>query len=154
MKYIVLSLLVFSCANCKTAAFVPFIDGGKGVPKLYDGWFDNQLAKQAATAVAKAVSSGKKNIEVNFPPVPNLEEVRFGTSLNQKFGTIILAKDLKVKGGYKPGSDLSRNLVAYSNVYWAKKIASAVKGPMGNKQVAVLTNERVAFSDIQSLGDV
>lgn len=37
---------------------------------------------------------------------------------SQKFGSTLVARDLKVKGGYKPGSDISRNLVAYSNIYW------------------------------------
>jgi hypothetical protein len=68
------------------SAFVPLIDGGTDMPKLYDGWFNDQIAKQASTAVSKAIAAGKKNIEVNFPPVPNLDEVKFGTPLNQKFG--------------------------------------------------------------------
>jgi hypothetical protein len=54
-------------------ALVPFIDGGSGMPKLYDGWFNDQLSKQAATAVSKAISAGKTKIEVNFPPVPNVD---------------------------------------------------------------------------------
>ena len=41
-----------------TNAFVPFIDGGKGMPKIYDGWFDDQIAKQAATAMGKALAAG------------------------------------------------------------------------------------------------
>ena len=59
-------------------ALIPFLDGGKDIPKLYNGYFDSQIAKQAATAVGAAISSGKTNIEVNLPPVPNVEEVRFG----------------------------------------------------------------------------
>ena len=31
------------------------------------------------------------------------EEVKFGTPLNQKFGKTVVAKDLGVPGGYKPG---------------------------------------------------
>ena len=145
-----LSLLFHS-----STAFVPFLDGGKGIPKLYDGYFDEQICKQASTAVAKAIAAGNNLIEVNFPPVPNVDEVRFGTPLNQKFGTNVVAKDLKVNGGYKPGSDLSRQLIAYSNVYWAKKIAGAVKGgALGGKSVAVLTAENVIFSNIKSMGDL
>lgn len=45
------------------------------MPKLYDGWFNDQIAKQASTAVSKAIAAGKKEIEVNFPAVPNLDEV-------------------------------------------------------------------------------
>jgi len=114
------------------------------MPKLYDGWFNEQIAKQASTAVSKAVASGKKKIEVNFPPVPNLEEVRFGTPLNQKFGKDVLARDLKFQGGYTPGSELSRQLVAYANVYWAKKIASG--------KACVLTTEPVDFKTIKGMG--
>ena len=81
--------------------------------------------------------------------------MKFGTPLNKKFGTNVLARDLKVAGGYKPGSDLSRELVAFANVYWAKKIASAVKGgPLGNKCIACLTTEPVSFSQIKGLGDL
>lgn len=124
------------------------------MPKLYDGWFNDQISKQASTAVSKAISAGKKRIEVNFPPVPNVEEVRFGTPLNKKFGTNIVSKELKVKGGYKPGSELSRNLIGFSNIYWAKKLAGACGGGFGGKPVAVLTSERVLFNDIQNMGDL
>ena len=90
-------------------------------------------------------------MEVQFPPVPNVDEVKFGTPLNQKFGTSLVAKDLKVKGGYKPGSKVSRNLLAYSNIYWAKKIANAAAGGFG-KPVGVLTAEAVDFEEIGSMG--
>jgi len=75
--------------------------------------------------------------------------VKFGTPLNQKFGKTLISKDLNVKGGYTPGSNISRNLIAFSNVYWAKKIASSTKKP-----VAVLTTEQVRFEEIQSMGDL
>jgi len=55
------------------AGLVPFLDGGNGMPKLYDGWFNDQISKQAATAVSKAIAAGKTKIEVNFPPVPNVD---------------------------------------------------------------------------------
>jgi len=139
----------------QVSGFVPLIDGGKGMPKLYDGWFNEQVSKQAATAVSRAVSAGKKKIEVNFPPVPNVEEVKFGTPLNQKFGKTVIAKDLGIPGGYKPGSDLSRQLIAYSNVYWAKRIGAAASGaPLGGKPVCVLSTEPVGFSQIKSRGPV
>lgn len=75
--------------------------------------------------------------------------------MNQKFGKAILAKDLSVEGGYKPGSDLSRYLISYSNIYWAKKIGSAAGGGLlGGKPVAVLTSEPVSFSTIKSMGNL
>jgi len=104
--------------------------------------------------VGKAVGSGKKKIEVNFPPVPNVDEVKFGTPLNQKFGKQVLARDLKVPGGYAPGSYLSRNLIAYGNVHWAKKVAAALGGgPMG-KPVSVLTAEPVVIKEIKDKGAI
>ncbi len=84
--------------------------------------------------------------------MPNVEEVKFGTPLNQKFGKNVIAKDLKVAGGYKPGSDVSRQLIAYSNIYWAKKIASASKSK--NKSAAVITSEPVNFGTIKAMGDL
>lgn len=60
-----------------------------------------------------------------------------------------------VVGGYKPGSDLSRQLIAFSNVYWAKKVASAAGGSqLGGKPVCVLTTEPVTFDQIKSRGPV
>ena len=68
---------------------------------------------------------------------------------SQKFGTQLVARDLGIKGGYKPGSNVSRNLIAYSNIYWAKRLAGAMKKPVG-----VLTAEQLNFDDIKSLGDI
>lgn len=134
-------------------ALIPLIDGGKDIPKLYQGYFDAQIAKQAATAVSAAIARGKTNIEVQFPAVPNLEEVRFGTPLNQKFGKTVVAKELKFKGGYTPGSDIARQQVAYANLYWAKQLAASVGGGiLGGKPVTVLSAEPVSYDLIQSKG--
>ena len=54
--------------------------------EMYGGYFDEQIAKQARTAISRAVSAGKRNMEVQFPSVPNVEEAKFGTPLNKKFG--------------------------------------------------------------------
>jgi hypothetical protein len=60
-----------------------------------------------------------------------------------------------VDGGYKPGSDVSRYLVSYSNVFWAKKIAGAAGGGLlGGKPVAVLTTEQVSFGSVKNMGDL
>ena len=145
------SLSVFIAHN--TYALIPLIDGGKQLPVLYQGWMNEQIAKQASTAIGKAVGDGIRKMEVCFPPVPNVEEVKFGTTLNQKFGSTVVAKDIGFKGGYKPGSDISRQLIAYSNIYWAKKIAPAVGGGvMGNNRVTVLTAEPVNFKLVSSTG--
>lgn len=60
-----------------------------------------------------------KPVEICFFPVPNLEEVQFGTATNKAFGTEV-AKDLGMDE-YKPGSTIRTYLVQYSNIYWAKK---------------------------------
>jgi hypothetical protein len=146
--------LLLASATVSTA-LIPFIDGGKSIPKLYQGYFDEQIAKQAASAVSRACAAGKRKIEVNFPPVPNLEEVRFGTPMNKKFGTEVIAKDLSIKGGYKPGSDVSRQLVGFSNVYWAKKIAPSIGGGLfGGRSVTVLSAEQVNFPQVLSKGGI
>lgn len=62
-----------------------------------------------------------KPVELCFFPVPNIDEVQFGTSLNKAFGTEV-AKDLGM-GEYKPGSTIRTYLVQYSNIYWAKKVS-------------------------------
>jgi hypothetical protein len=148
-------LIGLSICQASVLAFVPFIDGGNGIPKLYDCYFNEQVAKQAATAVSKAIAAGKFRIEVNFPPVPNVDEAKFGTPLNQKFGTSIIARDLGIPGGYKPGSDVSRQLIAFSNFYWAKRIGAAASGsPLGGKPVCVLTSEQLTFDQIKSRGSV
>ena len=148
-------LTVLLLAVSRVEALIPFLDGGKDIPKLYNGYFDSQIAKQAATAVGAAISSGKTNIEVYLPSVPNLEEVRFGTPLNQKFGKTVVAKDLSVKGGYKPGSDISRQQLSYANIYWAKQIAGAVGGGLiGGKAVSVLSADPIDYGSIQSKGGI
>lgn len=148
-------LALSSSSSLFCHALIPFLDGGKDIPKLYNGYFDSQIAKQVSTAVGAAISSGKTNIEVNLPPVPNVEEVRFGTPLNKKFGTTVVAKDLKVKGGYKPGSDIARQQLSYANVYWAKQIAGSVGGGiLGGKPVSVLSADPLEFENIKSKGAI
>jgi hypothetical protein len=153
MLSLVLALLL--AAPYCSSALIPLIDGGKDIPVLYNGYFNEQIAKQAASAVQNAVAAGKKKIEVNFPPVPNLEEVRFGTPLNQRFGKTVVARDLAVPGGYFPGSDIARQQVAFANMYWAKKISSALGGGLlGGKRVHVLSAEPVTPSLIKNRGSM
>jgi hypothetical protein len=65
--------VAFVLCHATVLAFVPFIDGGKDIPRLYEGYFNEQVAKQAASAVSRAIAAGKTKIEVQFPPVPNVE---------------------------------------------------------------------------------
>ena len=122
---------------------------------MYKCYFDAQIAKQASTAVSKAIAAGKTKIEINFPPVPNLDEVRFGTPLNQKFGQSIVAPNLKLPGGYFPGSDIARQQVAFANMYWAKQIASSVgNGGVFGKSVTVYSAEPVSYNQIKDKGSI
>ena len=57
------------------SALVPLIDGGKQMPALYNGWLNEQIVKQASTGISNAIAAGYDKIEVQFPPVPNLDEV-------------------------------------------------------------------------------
>lgn len=63
------SFLLLVAAVGSAQAFMPMFDGGSKMPELYNGWFNDQIAKQASTAVGKAVAAGKKKIEVQFPAV-------------------------------------------------------------------------------------
>jgi hypothetical protein len=79
------SLLIAVVVPCYVSALLPLIDGGKQMPKLYDGWMNEQIAKQASTGVANALAAGYDRIEVNFPPVPNLDEVSAGNRYHTSF---------------------------------------------------------------------
>ncbi|CAM9173274.1 unnamed protein product [Ectocarpus sp. 8 AP-2014] len=104
-----------------TSSVRMFFGGPSGVmPKLYEGWFKKtgQIEKDIVAGAKSALRTGKP-VEICFFPVPNLEEVQFGTATNKAFGTEV-AKDLGM-GEYKPGSTIRTYLVQYSNIYWAKK---------------------------------
>jgi hypothetical protein len=39
---------------------IPLLDGGgTKMPNLYKSWFDDQIARQASTAISKAIGAGK-----------------------------------------------------------------------------------------------
>ncbi|CAM9234552.1 unnamed protein product [Sphacelaria rigidula] len=103
------------------------LSGAGAMPKLYDGWFKKtgQIQKDIVACTKSALKTGKP-VEVCFFPVPNIDEVAFGTATNKAFG-IEVAADLGM-GEYKPGSTIRTYLVAYSNVYWAKKLADGLGG--------------------------
>ena len=62
-------ILLFFCTATTLDAFVPLVDGGSKMPVLYKGWFDDQIAKQASTAIAKAVGAGKVFASCSMPSV-------------------------------------------------------------------------------------
>lgn len=98
----------------------------QGMPALYDGWFNGQIEAGARGAVAAAHRAGIRQMEVSFPPVPNLEEVAYGTVLNQKFLKGVAAElGLDAK---KTALSVKRNPVEYANAAWARRIARACSG--------------------------
>ena len=53
------SFLLLVLLASTVRAFIPLLDGGSKMPVLYKSWFDDQMAKQASAAIAKAVGAGK-----------------------------------------------------------------------------------------------
>mmetsp|Transcript_16724 Transcript_16724/g.22115 ORF Transcript_16724/g.22115 Transcript_16724/m.22115 type:complete len:341 (+) Transcript_16724:155-1177(+) len=101
--------------------------GSNEMPKLYDAWFKKSgELERAVLSSTKACLAKNQRVEVYFNPVPNLDEVKFGTPLNQAFG-IEIANDLGAPE-YKPGSLVKRYLLEFSQLYWAKKLADGLPG--------------------------
>lgn len=104
-------------------------------PNLYEGWLKksgtDQIAKQAISSVKNA--QGKvKCMEVLFDPVPNLDEVAFGTLNNKRFRQDVVA-NLKV-----PDYVTNRggpSTLEWSNLYWMNRIAAGI----GSKKVLAVS---------------
>lgn len=82
-----------------------------------------------------------KPVELSFFPVPNIDEVQFGTAINKAFGTEV-AKDLGM-GEYKPGSTIRTYLVQYCNIYWAKKASGVCVVIIASRQDGGCTHAQV-----------
>ena len=56
---------------CHVACLIPLIDGGNKMPKMFECYFNDQIAKQASTAVSKAITAGKvskfRNCRLGMP---------------------------------------------------------------------------------------
>lgn len=94
-------------------------------PSLYDAWFapSLQLSMQAREAVTRAHASGVQAMELQWPVVPNLEEIAAGTLLNFEFGKQA-ARDL----GMAADADyqlVKRYLASFCNLWWCTQIAQA-----------------------------
>lgn len=94
-------------------------------PKLYDAWFgpDHQISNQMRGAIEQAYSAGIRSMELQWPVVPNLEEIAAGTLLNFEFGKQVAA-DL----GMSAQADyplIKRYLASFCNLYWVKNLAQA-----------------------------
>jgi len=114
--------MIFQFGNTKKAA-----SGSNEMPQLYDAWFRKSgELERTIVASTRACFSKNQRVEVFFNPVPNLDEVKFGTPANQAFG-IEIAQDLGLPE-YKPGSLVRRYLLEFAQLYWAKKLADGLGG--------------------------
>eukprot|EP00189_Rhodosorus_marinus_P008378 CAMPEP_0184752504 /NCGR_PEP_ID=MMETSP0315-20130426/43614_1 /TAXON_ID=101924 /ORGANISM="Rhodosorus marinus, Strain UTEX LB 2760" /LENGTH=321 /DNA_ID=CAMNT_0027231835 /DNA_START=167 /DNA_END=1132 /DNA_ORIENTATION=- len=92
------------------------------IPTLYDGWFsqNGELAKQMQESAVAAVDAGSRTLEISFPPVPNVDEVKFGTKLNSMFG-----EDIARYFGIEDEKKVKRYMMEFANFYWASRLAEA-----------------------------
>lgn len=97
-------------------------------PNLYKGWLKkdgDQIAKQIITATRTAINKDKlKYVEILFDPVPNLDEVAFGTTWNQRFRKEDVVPTLQVpeyvtnRGG--------PSTLEWSNLYWMNRLVEGI----------------------------
>ena len=59
IRTMVLRTILLLSTVCHVVCLIPLIDGGKQMPKMFDCYFNDQIAKQASTAVSKAIAAGK-----------------------------------------------------------------------------------------------
>lgn len=106
---------------------------------FYKGWIKadgDQISKQIIKSSNAALKKGEKYIEVLFDPVPNLDEVAFGTVWNKKLRKEVVA-NLKVpeyaanKGG--------PSILEWSNLYWANRLGSGIQSAVGKKLIILLS---------------
>jgi len=122
------------------------------VPRLYDGWFQGtqDLEQGLCQAVERALDQGLTKMEVYFPPVPNLDEVAFGTATNQKFAIEISERmGMSAKGKY---AIVRRYLVSFANFYWGCRIVQNVLRPRGIKSWILSTDSVNKSEAIDELG--
>jgi len=111
-----------------------------GFPSLYESWFNGDLEALVATAIQNAKSAGVRSMEVYIPCVPNVDEVDFGTALNQKFAQRI-APELGMVEEYKK---VRKYLVPYANVYWSiKAVVPALRSAGCSGKIAVVCADGV-----------
>jgi hypothetical protein len=95
-------------------------------PNLYKGWIKadgDQIGKQMVASAKAALGAKEKYVEILFDPVPNLDEVAFGTVWNKKF-RMEVAANLQV-----PDYATNRGgpaTLEWSNVYWANRLAAGL----------------------------
>lgn len=93
---------------------------GPKLPVLYNGWFDGSIVNDMASAVKAAVKDRVPFAEIICPPIPNIEELDFGTALNQRYNKEVAAR-LKA-----PENVVRKASLAYANVDWANRVAQKI----------------------------
>lgn len=104
-------------------------------PNLYKGWLKSegdQIAKQIILASKNALKSNIKYVEILFDPVPNLDEVAFGTVWNQKFRKDVVSNLQVPEYATNRGGT---STLEWSNIYWANRLAEG----LGKKNVLALS---------------
>lgn len=111
------------------------------MPKLYDAWFgpEHELATQMRDAIARAAEAGVTQMELQWPVVPNLEEIAAGTLLNFQFGKLVAA-DLGMDSKERYPL-IRRYLAQFCNLYWTKQVAVAT--PFAQRRVWALSGDSV-----------
>lgn len=112
-------------------------------PALYDAWFPptHQLRTQAQESISRAHAAGARSLELQWPVVPNLEELAAGTLLNFEFG-----KHVAATLGMSASADyplVKRYLASFCNLYWAA-FAVADAEPFRTRTVWVLCTDSVS----------
>lgn len=92
-------------------------------PMLYDAWFgpDHEMSQQMQGAITLAHDAGIRAMELQWPVVPNLEEIAAGTMLNFEFGKFVAAElGMSATADY---ALVKRYLASFCNLYWVCQIA-------------------------------
>jgi len=96
-------------------------------PNLYNGWIaseGDQIGKQFIASAKRAIISDKRRyVEILFDPVPNLDEVAFGTTWNQRFRKDVCANlaipDYAANRG-------GASTLEWASLYWANRLAEGI----------------------------
>ncbi|GAB0494473.1 hypothetical protein MMPV_005767 [Pyropia vietnamensis] len=108
--------------------------GSSSLPVMYDAWFapkgtppveGGELATRARRAIIRALDAGVTRMEVCFPCVPNVEELAYGTALNQAFGFQV-ADTLGMRDDGRSYRLVKTYLQSFANVYWVCALAPAL----------------------------
>lgn len=110
-------------------------------PNLYKGWIKgdgDQIGQQMIAATKAAIAKKTQYIEVLFDPVPNLDEVAFGTAWNKRFrqdvkDSLQVPEYVTNRGG--------PSTLEWSNIYWANRLASGIAGSGGEVVILSLSGE-------------